>query len=71
MPQPLSITHLVRAGVEQGRARGIRGRLFPFVSCDSEGDQVSSSIYNDLAERFLSYPCVTVKAAGVVFLLPP
>jgi hypothetical protein len=29
------------AGVEQGRARGIRGRLFPFVSCDSEGDQVT------------------------------
>jgi len=30
-----------RNGVEQGRARGIRGRLFPFVSCDSEADQVS------------------------------
>lgn len=29
-----------RNGVEQGRARGIRGRLYPFVSCDSEGDQV-------------------------------
>ena len=29
------------AGVEQGRARGIRGRLYPFISCDSEGDQVT------------------------------
>jgi len=29
------------AGVEQGRARGIRGRLYPFVSCDSEADQVT------------------------------
>ncbi len=29
------------AGTEQGRARGIRGRLFPFVSCDSEGDQIT------------------------------
>jgi hypothetical protein len=27
--------------VEQGRAKGIRGRLFPFVSFDSEGDQVT------------------------------
>ncbi|GLI63892.1 hypothetical protein VaNZ11_007009 [Volvox africanus] len=30
-----------RNGVEQGRARGIRGRLYPFVSCDSEGDQIT------------------------------
>ena len=29
-----------RNGIEQGRARGIRGRLYPFVSCDSEADQV-------------------------------
>lgn len=27
--------------MEQGRARGIRGRLYPFVSFDSEGDQVA------------------------------
>eukprot|EP00955_Chlamydomonas_euryale_P013889 150142-Chlamydomonas_euryale.AAC.2 len=32
-----------RNGIEQGRARGIRGRLYPFVSCDSEGDQVGSA----------------------------
>lgn len=31
----------VCVGVEQGRARGIRGRLYPFVSCDSEGDQIT------------------------------
>eukprot|EP00798_Chlamydomonas_sp_ICE-L_P005097 gene5097-34897_t len=30
-----------RNGVEQGRSRGIRGRLYPFVSCDSEGDNIS------------------------------
>lgn len=30
-----------RNGMEQGRARGIRGRLYPFVSCDSEGDQIT------------------------------
>ncbi|KAF5841624.1 hypothetical protein DUNSADRAFT_12080 [Dunaliella salina] len=30
-----------RNGVEQGRARGIRGRLYPFISCDSESDQVT------------------------------
>ncbi|KAJ9531877.1 hypothetical protein QJQ45_022018 [Haematococcus lacustris] len=30
-----------RNGQEQGRARGIRGRLYPFISCDSEGDQVT------------------------------
>ncbi len=30
-----------RNGSEQGRARGIRGRLYPFVSCDSEGDQIT------------------------------
>ena len=29
-----------RNGIEQGRAKGIRGRLYPFVSCDSEADQV-------------------------------
>lgn len=31
----------LRNGVEQGRARGIRGRLYPFVSFDSEGDQIT------------------------------
>jgi voltage-gated potassium channel Kch len=31
----------LRNGIEQGRARGIRGRLYPFVSFDSEGDQVT------------------------------
>ena len=31
----------LRNGAEQGRARGIRGRLYPFVSFDSEGDQVT------------------------------
>lgn len=31
----------LRNGMEQGRARGIRGRLHPFVSFDSEGDQVA------------------------------
>lgn len=31
-----------RNGMEQGRARGIRGRLYPFISCDSEGDQVGT-----------------------------
>jgi hypothetical protein len=31
----------LRNGVEQGRARGIRGRLYPFVSFDSEQDQIT------------------------------
>lgn len=31
----------LRNGIEQGRARGIRGRLYPFVSFDSEGDQIT------------------------------
>ncbi len=39
--RPKRVRRGTRAGVEQGRARGIRGRLFPFVSCDSEGDQIT------------------------------
>jgi hypothetical protein len=31
----------LRNGIEQGRARGIRGRLYPFVSFDSEQDQIT------------------------------
>lgn len=31
----------LRNGIEQGRARGIRGRLYPFVSMDSELDQIT------------------------------
>ena len=31
----------LRNGIEQGRARGIRGRLYPFVSFDSEHDQIA------------------------------
>lgn len=31
----------LRNGIEQGRARGIRGRLYPFVSFDSEHDQIT------------------------------
>lgn len=31
----------LRNGIEQGRARGIRGRLYPFVSFDSENDHVT------------------------------
>jgi len=39
---PSSALHnLFGAGVEQGRARGIRGRLYPFISCDSEADQIT------------------------------
>eukprot|EP00879_Flechtneria_rotunda_P016229 GHRR01016979.1.p1 GENE.GHRR01016979.1~~GHRR01016979.1.p1 ORF type:complete len:784 (+),score=217.86 GHRR01016979.1:791-3142(+) len=31
----------LRNGIEQGRARGIRGRLYPFVSFDSEQDMIT------------------------------
>lgn len=45
-----------RNGMEQGRARGIRGRLYPFISCDSECDQVGAPRHLGSRRDQLAYP---------------
>ena len=56
----LTHTH-AHTGVEQGRARGIRGRLYPFISCDSEADQVTLlGSYSLLLDRIPRQVCVCV-----------
>ncbi len=47
----------LRNGIEQGRARGIRGRLYPFVSFDSEQDQITL-----LGERVSCCACLSMNA---------
>lgn len=61
------------AGVEQGRARGIRGRLYPFVSCDSEGDQVTllgsySLLLNRIPRQLADMEWDTLNHAGDIEL---
>eukprot|EP00983_Pelagomonas_calceolata_P099582 1158472-Pelagomonas_calceolata.AAC.11 len=60
------------ACVEQGRARGIRGRLYPFISCDSETDQVTLlGSYSLLLDRIPRQVCVGAGAfqCWIEFLL--
>lgn len=59
--------------MEQGRARGIRGRLYPFVSCDSEGDQITllgsySLLLNRIPRQLADMEWDTLNHAGDVEL---
>lgn len=61
------------AGIEQGRARGIRGRLYPFVSCDSEGDQITllgsySLLLNRIPRQLADMEWDTLHHAGDIEL---